>query len=153
MTREEFEKLPADYYDARDVEELSHDSIEAAVEDVVDSWCERDCDVSKAIRDCAPIVVSAFRRGEVVAKWVEREADVLMEILAEHWAEEYGGNPDGDEPEAAPEAVTAILVAVRAFVAAQKVYPCYAVGEYTYSVEEIETMMREYRADWFEAAR
>jgi len=153
MTREEFEKLEADFYDTRHVEELSHDSIEDAVEELIDVNCERDCDVSKVIRDCGPLAVTAYRRGEVEAKWIVREVGILGDLLAEHWAEEYGGNPDGDDPEAAPEAATAILAAVRAFVAAQKVYPCHAVGEYTYSVEEIETMMREYRADWFEAAR
>ena len=150
MTREEFENLPADYYDARDVEELSHDSIAEAVEDVVDSWCERDCDVSEVIRECAPIAVTAFRRGEVTDTWIARESDILMEILAEHWVEEYGGNPDGDEPESAPG--DTMLATIRAFVAKQKVFPCVRAGEYTYSAEEVEAMMRKHNPHWFEAA-
>ena len=151
LTRAEFEALAAAYYDCRDSENLSHDHIEEAVEEMIEFF-EPGCDASKVIRDHGPLTMTAYRRGEVADKWITSEADVLVEILAEHWTEEYGGNPDGDDPEAVPEFTTAILAAVRAFVAAQKVYPCHLVGEYTYSVEEVEAMMRGFRPDWFDVA-
>lgn len=156
MTRPEFEALAADYYDARDSEDLTHESIAEAVEEYLDCFIDRDREPIDAIREHAPIEVTAFRRRSVDGGWIEGTARTCLEHAAEAWGEEYGDPDGGDEFDEADydRALPAMAAVLRDFLDKDgpTVWACSPVGKYSYSAEEVEAMMRAHRPDWFDAA-
>ena len=155
MTRTEFEALTCAYYDAQDSETLSHETIADAIEAHLDLLMEPGCDVSKVIRDHSPVVVRALRRMDVDQGWLVGVARNALEQTAEAFGETFGDPDAGDnglDQEAEDAALPAMIEAVRAFVKHGDVWACEEVGSYTYTVEEVEALMREHRPDWFDEA-
>lgn len=156
MTREEFEAIPADYYDTDDSEELEHDAIEDAVADRLDCWATPDCDMLALIREHSPVKVKAFRRTVVSDQWIAATAHAALEAIADRFAEEEFSDPDGGDNGLGAAAINAslptMIAAVREFIARGIVWGCTEVGRYSYSAAEVETMMRVHNPEWFEPA-
>ena len=145
-----------DLYDCRDSEELFCGSPEEALEEYIDIFLTKDCDVSAVIREYAPIKVTAWNRMEVGDDWVKRIAERAQEEAAEAFAEEFG-DPNGDAVDAIGDGVltrTAPLfeAAVRALVSEGSVWGCERAGEVMLSAEEVEALLREHCPEWFTEA-
>jgi hypothetical protein len=151
MTNEErFEN--ADWYDARNQDHLQHDSYQEEIEALVDSHCEPGCDVREVIAKLGEVTVRAFDKQGVTDKWIEDEAATLVEYAMEHFDEVYGGeDPSELSTEEQAHFQSRMQAVVGDIVAKLTVYPCDEVASRTFSPEEIETMMRTHRPDWFEA--
>lgn len=146
MTREEFEALPAVYYDACESEYLSHECVEDAMEDYLDRNATVGGDLRDDIRALAPIEVVAFARMEPGDGWIEAVASDLLERALEQWGEEFG-DPDGGggQKRALANGLPAMVVALRDFFGRLTSWACEPIGRYLYSAEECEVLLHEDR--------
>ena len=144
-----------DLYDCRDSESLIHESPEEAIEELIDAWLTKDCDVAKEIQKLAPVTVAAYVRQTIGDSWFEAEADRLLEVAAEDWGEEFDSEGDNEADLYARETKAAVLpdlVAVlKKFYAHSVPWNCERVGEVTLSSEQVVVLMREHRPDWFDS--
>ncbi|OGF52932.1 MAG: hypothetical protein A2Z21_01900 [Candidatus Fraserbacteria bacterium RBG_16_55_9] len=60
----------ADFYDARESEQLTHATPEDAVEEFIDLWLNPESDVSAVIREHSPVKVMAYR---IRPGWTDEE--------------------------------------------------------------------------------
>lgn len=153
-TRREFE-TSHDFFDCRDSEVLSHETVEEAIEEYLDGFMTRDCDVAKLIAEHTPLEVRGFDRKPLDHGFADQSAGWLLESALEQFEEEYGG---GDYPlieetdQAAVAAKEQIAAALRILHASVSVWQCEENAKREYSTEEVEAMMRENNPDWFEVA-
>lgn len=143
----------ADFYDASDdPENLRCETDIEAIEALLDSWTEPNCDMATVIAEHGACTVVAWARRQVSDAELERHADFLAEAFSERIDDEYA-NPDGkpclsDGVDA--ELRAALLPVLRAAVTRANIWACEEVGRRSYSAEEVDAMMRDENPDWFE---
>lgn len=140
----------ADYYDCRDSESLSHETVDEAIEDLLDSWSSPSCDMVALIQEQSPITVTAYRCAEILeAEWTQRAVNAA-EFILESLDEEYG-DPDGSSREKEQSLGAALAPVIRAWCKEHhQPWQCNPSGERVYEADEVEAMMRKYNKDWFE---
>jgi hypothetical protein len=146
----------AELYDCRDPENLRHETVEDAIEELVDTWLDLDADVSAVIADRGEITVTAYNRRSVPDSEITALAERVVEDFAECIGDEYG-NPDGDAFDEFGAGMLDVLtckiaVLLREAVSGARIWSCEEVGSRTYSAAKVEEMMRAWRPDWFEDA-
>lgn len=143
----------ADYYDCGDPENLSHDTVEEALEDYIDGLegMSPECDVAALIEANSPITVSAYTRKAVHPADAADWARDMAENLNEWWREEEYADPDGDGDGPGDTAfVKALIPLIEAAIARTTVWACDNSGEREYSAEEVLALMRKRCPSWFE---
>lgn len=144
-----------EYYDCKESDTLTHRSAEEAVEDWVESWMERDGDVSEVIREHAPCEITAYQTEVIGENWIRGLAESLLEYAEERLVENFGDPNDYDKECIAPEDLKACLPAmiemVRQVASHFQVRRCEPVATRTLTAEQVETMMREFNPGWFKA--
>lgn len=140
----------AEYYDCRDSEEYTCDSPGEAIAEWLECFIEPGCDVVKLIAARAPIKVSAYKRDTLPENWYASQASSAVESVLESFHDEFGNPNDDDFPASriknAEEQTEAVL---RMLLQDAVVWSCEKCGERTYSVAEVEALMRDWRPDWF----
>lgn len=121
----------ADYYDCdREAEEYRYRTPQAA------------------IRACAPLTgpwaVHAFKRQTVRRSWLRAIATHLVDVAEQCWGDEWGNPNDADHFKRAvrSQCARAFEAALVEAAAHTKVWACEHVGERTYSVEEVERILK-----------
>lgn len=141
----------ADYYDCASAEHLTYEGPAEAIEGHIDGYFFVDCDVEAVIAALCPIVCTAYVRKTVGDDVVKEWAEQLAEQLNETWSQEEYGNPDEElDGPGDPDFVAALIPVLRAAVSRTEVYGCDKLETREYSEQEVLTMMREHRVDWFE---
>lgn len=142
----------ADFYDTSgDPGELDHETLEAALADLLDSAAETR---TEAIEKVAPVLVDAFERKKLdpsfsedcVGSWIVELGE--DSFLYERWSEEYGDCLDGDGgplenvPNDELEAFKAEVVEkLHALLEKHpSVWQCDKVASRKYSAEELREM-------------
>ncbi len=146
----------ATYYDCRNSESLQHESVEEAIEELLDLLATPVCDMRALIKEHAPITVTAYIREQVSDKFIERVASDLLEQASERFSEEFG-DPDGyrdglDDLKVTQEVGPLFVEAVKRLYAHGTVWQCRRAGKREYSAEEVEEMMYEQNPEWFDAS-
>lgn len=131
----------ADYYSCnQDGEDLSHESPEEALAELLDLW-------GHDMLANAPITVYAWKRKRLPVSWFGNEADFAVEFLVERWGEEYG-DPEGDLPGPFDDDFTAKLESLlREHVKPEHVWACERVGSREYSADELREMLADELAE------
>ena len=125
----------ATYYDWRDSETLSYETVEECLEAFVEFHAEADEPVEDVVRRLESVKVTAYVRKTVADEWVEGVTRSLAETLEEWWIEEYG-NPDGDD-ENIQEHWSDLLDGVRTIIGRERVWQCDDVATRTYTADEV----------------
>jgi len=143
----------ADFYDCRDSETLTCESVTETIEGWLDGFLAPGCDTSAIIREGGPIEVTAFRRTVIPDPEIKHAAEDAAERAEEILAEEYA-DPDGDgsifPKEARAVLEESIAAALRVAMKTADIWACQKCGKRTYSVEEVEKMMRDENPDWWD---
>jgi len=143
----------ATYYTCDDdAESLSCEDAEGAIEEFLDKVYEHGVGIVESIRRHSPITVYAYARREVTLHWMHGTADELSERFDEVFSEEFG-DPDGGSrisKNDLAELARDFESAIGRLVANTEVWQCEQVATRTYSAEEVESILRESRAEWFE---
>jgi hypothetical protein len=143
----------ADYYDCRESEELTSETLQEALEDFIDGNLSPPSNVTEEIRKLCPIEVVAYSRKEITEHFVRNVAEECYARLAELFHEEYG-EPESDyggfDKESGEEIMRDFLPAVRKAAARGTVWQCDKVGKREYDFEEVLRLMREHCPEWFE---
>jgi hypothetical protein len=143
----------ADYYDCRESEELTSETVEEELEQFIDRNLSPECDVTEEIRKICPIEVVALSRKEITEHFVRRVAEECYARLAELFHEEYG-EIEGDyvdfDKESAEQVMRDFVPVVRKAAARGHVWQCEQVGKREYDFEEVLRLMREHCPEWFE---
>lgn len=144
----------AAFYDCEDrnPENLVHDTPEDAIADFLEwrNGFDGEQGMIETIRGLESLTVEAYQPRPLDEKWIDNAAESLAERLQDDWAEDFG-DPDGDhqiEPD-----VDALREVVRKAVEGVHVWQCEVVASRTYTVEEVEAMMRAHAPEWFEVTR
>lgn len=151
---EVFEGLPAaDYYDCRDVEELSFESPDEALEYYVDSWCDPQTPIVESIRQLGSVTMTAYERMSVDHRLVYRAVDHVLQFLDDETADL--SNPDSDDGIFTPDQqkVDALTAAIGAIVKDAHVWGCQSVGSIELSPQQIEAWARKECPYWFESEK
>ena len=148
-------KIPqGDFYDCRDGEELRHESPEEALEEWIELWCTIGCDVSAVIREHSPVTLLVFRQDEVddvdLTSWAQKAVDDAQQAFDDEYGDPEGGTDNGLDDGAAEEYRTAVRAALVKFVARGTVWRCTKIASVDLEAEQVETMLREYRPDWWD---
>jgi hypothetical protein len=139
----------ADFYACNDPETLTRTTPEEAMEEYLDNVASPGCDMVALIREWSPLTVTAYVPMEVTDQEIKRWADSLTETLWEKWGDEHG-DPDGSFGDGFPEDAKAVmLAAVQTIVRGARVWSCTDIGTVTLDAEQVETLMRASRPDWF----
>jgi hypothetical protein len=146
----------AELYDCRDPENLRHETVEDAIEEMVELWLDPGSDVAAVIAERGEITVTAYNRRSVPDSEITALAERVVEDFAECIGDEYG-NPDGDPFDEFAAGVLDTLtgkvaVLLREAANGARIWSCEEVGSRTYSAAKVEEMMRKWRPDWFEDA-
>lgn len=143
----------ADYYDCRESEELTSETVEEELESFIDRNLSPECNVTEEIRKLCPIEVVAFSRKEITEHFVRNVAEECYERLSELFHEEYG-EPESDyvgfDKESREQIMRDFLPVVRKAAARGGVWQCEKVGKREYDFDEVLRLMREHCPDWFE---
>lgn len=115
------EKSEPIFWDCRDAEELTHDNIDDAVEDFVESWCEPDIKLQQLL-DHLPeeITVTGYEHDEVD---MDAKAEWVLTELLENLDEDYS-NPNAST-DVTPKMKEAARVFVKAIMEDYVVWPCH----------------------------
>lgn len=142
----------ADYYEcSENIESLSHDSPEEALETYLDGYMEPDCDAEAVIRKNCPVTCTAFTRTSVPPGQARKWAEAFADLLNEWWPEEEYGDPDADADGPGDKRfIEDVTPVIQAAIDRTHVWQCQKVGTRTYSADEVLTMMRAEVPDWFE---
>lgn len=130
----------ADFYDASgEPAELHHRTVEEALRDAVDCWCEPGCGLRASAEAHAPFVVAAYATLPIEPSWRDAVACDLTERYVEVWEDDWGG---GDEPTSLPER-EAIRNAIRAALDldTRPAWQCRKVGEMIFSATEVIALL------------
>ncbi len=145
----------ATYYDWKDSESLSCESVEECLERWLDDNYEKGVNVREQIKRDCPIKITAYERKPIEPSDLQSTAESLVEQAQEWFAEEFGDqdneipgwNADVDKELAAGFAE----VMARVFAAREiESWQCEQVGARTYSAEEVEKILREHEPSLFE---
>jgi hypothetical protein len=144
----------ADYYECREgVEELTHETLEDALESYLDGCMEPECDAEAVIRAVGMIEVTAYARKTVDPADAKRWAERLADEVNESWRDEEYGNPDDDQGGPGDDEFVREVTAViqRAFDRTD-VWQCERVAKRKFSTEELLAIMRKECPEWFRPA-
>lgn len=140
----------ADYYDCRDSESLSHETVSEAIEELFDCWAAPDGNMSELIKELSPVTVTAYHRREISdAEW-SHVALHAAEAILESLDEEYG-DPDDHVERSQEQSLAATLAPVIRDWCKEnyQVWQCRSAGKREYTAEQVEAMMRAENPDWF----
>lgn len=153
-----------DFYDCEDrhAEELIYSDPLDALEEYFDCVSDPFQDIVDEIQRLGPLKITSYRR-EVLSphersthpkakdEWVKGEAERLQESLREDFSGEFGMSNGGEfEEHWRTETLPLFEAAVRAAVDKAEVWQCKEVGKVTLTPEEVEVLLREQCALWFE---
>jgi hypothetical protein len=141
----------ADYYSTSDDDErLTHEDIDECICECLEG---RDGTIEEAVTK--GLTVHAFKRDAIdVDDEATTQLDRFIENMSEEILEEYGDldgsseNVFGDEAEEAFRA--AVRPALKTLIAKVVVWQCNAVGERTFTPEELLAWVRENEPEWLE---
>lgn len=137
----------ARFYDARDNEQLTHETPEEAIIELLeinlDPRDEGNFNLESALADLCPVAVDAYVPDEVSDGELDSEAEYLADQLGEWWDEEWG-DPDGDATEASPAVKAKLREALELFRSESRVWPCKQVASRSYSLEEVKKIWEEH---------
>jgi hypothetical protein len=143
----------ADYYDARESERLQYEAPWDAIEEYLETWMERGCDVEAVIRERGEITVRALDRMTLTPEWIAALAARLLDHAHDGFTEEFGdpdGGDDGLSDKIHGRYAPMMIDLLTKFYQHADVWPCVQVAERTYDTDEILAMARAERPDWFE---
>jgi hypothetical protein len=143
------------FYDCTDEDELSCTTPEMSIEEYIDRWVEVGSDVESVIRIHSPITVEAYRFKKISDEDIRHNTEFAIYHLAENLHAEYGCPDDhenvGMSKDVIKDIVDAILPTIKKIVNENiRVWDCESAGAREYNSDEIITLMREHRPDWFE---
>ncbi len=141
----------ADYYECREgVEELTHETLEEALESYLDGHMEPNCDAEAVIREVGTVEVTAYARKTVDPADAKRWAAGLADDVNALWRDEEYGNPDDDQGGPGDDEFVREVTAVieRAFERTV-VWQCESVAKRELSTEEVLAIMRKECPEWF----
>jgi hypothetical protein len=153
MAREvekKFDGLDCRFWACDDPAYLTHTDPIEAIEDIVDSHLSPNCDVAKEIEEMGSIQVEGYDPMTVTDKDISHASARVLDTLQEYFSEEFG-DPEGDGddlPKA--ECLPKITKLVRELFESRHVWRCEIVHTVELSAEEVITLMKHYRKDWFE---
>jgi hypothetical protein len=153
MAREvekKFDGLDCRFWACNDPDYLTHTDPIEAIEDIVDSHLSWNCDVVKEIEEMGGVTVEGYD-PEVITDGHLYELSGRMLDLAQEYFSEHFGDPEGDGddlPKA--EALPKIQGLVADLLNKRHVWRCEIVHTVELSAEEVITLMKHYRKDWFE---
>jgi hypothetical protein len=139
----------AKYYDCRDPEVLDHTEVAEALEDMLDTWWDKDKTPDQVLAELVPIEVKAYNPVAKSKSSIIGRAESVLEDLEEHFMEDYG-NMDGDYEFWSKDERAELLKKLEAVFeeALDKagVWQCEVVASREFSAEEVKEILPE----WFE---
>jgi len=153
MAREiekKFDGLDCRLWACNDPDYLTHTDPIEAIEDIVDSHLSPNCDVAKEIEEMGGVTVQGYDPITITDKDIDHASNRVFETLQDYFSEEFG-NPDGDGDDL-PRAGCLVKInkLVRELFEFRHVWRCEIVYTVELSAEEVLTLMKHYRKDWFE---
>lgn len=137
------------FWSCLDPEQLSLESPEEAIEEVVDRVAADS--IQEAIAKVCPLTVKGYAPNEMDMDWVASLSERAVEHFEESIQDEYG-DPDGDSliEKNKPALTKAIAAAFRAAVQGVTPWSCAVVETRVYTAAEVEAILREECPEWFE---
>jgi hypothetical protein len=146
LTRDEFEKVPARFYDAEGTESLEYEDVKSYFESFFpeDLAGLTEDAVDAVARRVAPFRVVAFEPkltdDEKRARWCRAVADSMAQTLGEQHYEDLG-EPDADSPDLNEDERTQLTAFVGRWLARVGVWQCDQVAVYEYTAEDIRAVL------------
>ena len=138
-----------EFYSCTDPESLHCETPGEAVEEYLDGWATKDCDMAALIREHGDVTVTAYVPIVIEDKEIDTWADDLLETLGEKFID-YSDPDDGPIDRFPEHAEATMREAVRKIVRDTHVWACKEVGKVDLSPEQVEALMRTENPDWFE---
>jgi hypothetical protein len=138
----------AEYYDWRDSETLTDESVEECLENLFDFWHVPGESIAASIDKHSPVTINAYAREIMSEDWVDSMGSYLLETLQEQWADNFG-DPDGDDLDVTPGHMATLVATVRLLIQGWAVWRCEKVAEREYDADEVEKILRAQCPHWF----
>ena len=146
-----FDGLDCRLWACDDPEYLTHTDPVEAIEEIVDSHLYPNCDTVKEIEEMGGVTVEGYNPMTVTDKDIIYASERVFDTLQEYFSEEFG-DPEGDGDDL-PRAGCLVKInkLVRELLQSRHVWRCEVVHTVELSAEEVITLMKHYRKDWFES--